>query len=201
MKACETCDRVVIGREYAKISPVRAFVGLFFVYSPIIFLPFILLAALMVYVHLKILGAKELKSLRDFLTDRSSHRYEYKSQIVYDNAPKIAVWTRSRVYWLFNCTWYCPISVGSLEWFTYLVKVVENWWCPFAHQRKPDYSDAAIDFSYWHNAVDVVKLHDEDRDNPIWNEFGASAPIAGAAHDQKAAAAPVPGSDSEPSAA
>lgn len=203
MKACETCDRVIIGREYAKISPRRAFFGLLFIYAPIIFLPFILLPASLVYIHLKILGAKDLKTLRDFLPDPATHRYDYKSQIVYENAPAIAVWTRSRLYWLFNCTWYCPVAVGTLEWFTYLVKVVENWWCPFAHERKPEYAHAAIDFSYWHNQVDIVKLHTKDRNNPIWCAAGAIAPADGAASgpEAEAAAKPSSSSDAEPSVA
>lgn len=169
MKACQNCNRVVIAAEYAKISPVRVFFGLIFIYGPVVFLPFILLAAFLVYVHLRMMGAKDLKTLGAFLPDRDTHRYKYKTQIVSNRGPKPAFWTRGRAYWIFNCTWYCPFSIGVLEWFTYLVKVVENWWCPFAHSRKPHYADAAIDFSYWHNPVDAGKLHPADRVNPIWN--------------------------------
>ena len=170
MRACQNCDRVIIAREYAKISPLRVFAGLIFIYGPIIFLPFILLPAFLVYVHLRIMGAKDLKTLRNFLPAWDSHRYKYKSQIVSHRSSRMAFWTRGRLYWIFNCTWYCPFSIGVLEWFTYLVKVVENWWCPFAHGRKPHYADAAIDFSYWHNPADAAKLHPADRVNPIWNQ-------------------------------
>lgn len=170
MKACHKCDRVIIGREYAKISPFRVLFGLIFIYGPIIFLPFILLPAVLIYTHLRIMGAKDLKTLFDFLPDMKSHRYRYKTQIVSSRSPKLAFWTRGRIYWVFNCIWYCPFSIAVLEWFTYLVKVVENWWCPFAHDRKPFYAPAAIDFSYWHNPADEEKLHPDDRDNPIWNE-------------------------------
>ena len=173
MKACESCQRVVIGQPYERISALRVFFGLFFVYSPLVFLPFILAPAFLVYVHLRLMGARNLKGLGDFLPAKESHRYAYKSQIVVRKSPWPAFWTRTRLYWLFNCTWYCPFSVATLEWFTYLVKVVENWWCPFAHARKPHYADAAIDASYWHNELDSLQLHPMDRDNPIWNAQGA----------------------------
>ena len=51
------------------------FVGLPFVYLPILTMPFILLGGLMVYVHLRIMGARDLKTLRDFLPPWESHRY------------------------------------------------------------------------------------------------------------------------------
>jgi hypothetical protein len=38
---------------------------------------------------------------------------------------------QTRLYWILNCTWYCPVSVGLFEWHAYLVKLIENWWCPF----------------------------------------------------------------------
>ena len=80
--------------------------------------------------------------------------------------------TQSRLFWIFNCTWYCPLSVGLFEWQAYLVKVVENWWCPFRHDMKEKhYREAAIDQSFWHiYPEDIVKLEPEDRDNSIWNE-------------------------------
>ncbi len=181
MKACEGCDRVIIGREYVRLSPIRVFLGLPLVYGPALFLPFILLPAFLVYVHLRMMGARNLRTLGSYLPDRKSHRYDYKSQIVQTGSTKIAFWTRTRLYWIFNCTLYCPLSVATLEWFTYLVKVVEVWWCPFAHNRKPRYADAAIDSTFWHNAIDVVKLHPEDRHNPIWNEESdAELPIEAA---------------------
>lgn len=170
MKACENCNRIRINQPYRKISKPRAFVGLIFVYLPILFLPFILLAATLVYIHLRMMGAENLKSLRDFLPAKESHRYSRKSQILYNNAPRAAFWARSRTFWLFNCTWYCPFSVGTLEWTTYLVKTVENWWCPFNHARKEMYKDASIDGSYWHNDANIDLLHPDDRDNPIFSD-------------------------------
>jgi len=78
---------------------------------------------------------------------------------------------RARFFWVFNCKMYCPMSVALLDYAAYLVKVVENWWCPFAHDRKPSYADGAIDGSFWHtNSSESAKLHPDDRDNPIWSE-------------------------------
>jgi hypothetical protein len=76
-----------------------------------------------------------------------------------------------KLYWILNCTWYCPVSVAVFEWHAYLVKLVENWWCPFTHEKKEGYANAKIDKSFWHiYKEDIVKLTPEDRDNPIWNE-------------------------------
>ena len=69
--------------------------------------------------------------------------------------------------WLFNCTWYCPISVALLEWCSYLVKVVEVWWCPFHHSKKESY--VPVSQSFWHvNPKNKAKMHSEDRDNPMF---------------------------------
>ena len=87
-----------------------------------------------------------------------------------DDCHPWARWTRTRAYWIFNCTFYCPFSVASLEWASYLTKVVEIWWCPFGHAQKQNYAGSAIDASFWHVSKDVAKLHPEDRDNPIWNK-------------------------------
>jgi hypothetical protein len=172
-KACASCDRVAIGVNYKKVSPVRIFFGLFFVYAPILLLPFILLGGLLVYAHLRLIGAENLRTLGSFLPARETHRYSYKTQIVYRDINPLARWARARSFWLFNCTMYCPFSVASLEWTTYLTKVVENWWCPFRHERKPHYAGSAIDYSFWHMSRDVAQLAPEDRDNPIWNKDAA----------------------------
>lgn len=168
MKACESCQRISIYAQYEKLSPLRVFVGLLFVYGPAVFLPFILIPAYMIFLHLKLMGAKNIRSLSSFLPDPKTHRYSYKTQIVKQRAPKIAFWVRLRIYWIFNCKWYCPFSVATLEWFTYLVKAVENFWCPFYHSKVSTYSIAAIDSSYWHDSIDIKQLNPEDRDNPIW---------------------------------
>jgi hypothetical protein len=62
--------------------------------------------------------------------------------------------------------------VGLFEWHAYLVKLVENWWYPFRHNKKnSNYREAAIDQSFWHiYPEEIGKLEPEDRDNPIWNE-------------------------------
>jgi hypothetical protein len=76
-----------------------------------------------------------------------------------------------KLFWILNCTWYCPYSVALFEWHTYLVKLVENWWCPFGHEKKVDYNDAKIDQSFWHiYPHDAAQMHEDDLNNPIWNE-------------------------------
>ena len=61
-------------------------------------------------------------------------------------------------------------QLAFAEWLTYLVKLVENWWCPFAHENKDNYDDARIDYSYWHDTPNIDQLHPRDRENPIWNQ-------------------------------
>jgi hypothetical protein len=52
-----------------------------------------------------------------------------------------------------------------------LVKTVENFWCPFFHERKKTYAESAIDQSYWHIQEETrEQLHPDDRDCAIWNE-------------------------------
>lgn len=169
-KACASCARVDIGVRYKKVSPWRVFLSLPFVYLPILAMPFVLAGAGLVYIHLRLLGAQNLKTLRDFLPAWESHRYSYKTQIVKNDIHPLARWARMRAYWIFNCTFYCPFSVASLEWANYLTKVVEIWWCPFGHAQKPNYAGSAIDYSFWHVSKDVAQLHPEDRENPIWNK-------------------------------
>ena len=78
---------------------------------------------------------------------------------------------QSRLYWIVNCTLYCPYSVALLEWHAYLVKAVENWWCPFSHKNKDNYKNASIDQSFWHiYPAEVVKLHEDDKSNPIFTD-------------------------------
>ncbi len=170
MKACEGCNRVSIGENFKQVSAIRAFLGLPLIYIPIVFLPFVALSGLFVYVHLRMMGATNIKSFWDFLPNWKSHRYSYKTQIVNRDANRLSFWSRSKSFWIFNCTAYCPVSVAFAGWLTYLVKVVENWWCPFAHEHKDNYGDARIDYSYWHTAPSIDQLHPMDRENPIWNQ-------------------------------
>jgi len=171
MKACESCtDRVQIGCNHKKKSVLSRTIGLVFVYLPILTLPFVITSALLTYYSLKFVGAEDVKTLKDFLPDRASHRYDLKSQITMDGSFKLSA-AQSKLYWILNCTWYCPYSVGLFEWHAYLVKVVENWWCPFNHSRKNSYTDGAIDQSFWHiYPEDKAKLNEEDRNNPIFTE-------------------------------
>lgn len=178
MKACENCDsaqeeivRVQIGRHHRQLSFSRQFFGVWLIYLPMVTLPFVLLSAYLSYWHLLMMGAKNIRPLSEFLPDRKSYRYTARNQITMHPGYTLSP-TQLRIFWIFNCTWYCPFSVGLFEWHAYLVKLVENWWCPFRHDKKNIYyRDATIDQSFWHiYPEDVGKLDPEDRDNPIWNE-------------------------------
>ncbi len=171
MKACETCaERVKIGCNHKQRSVLSRAIGLLFIYLPILTLPFVILSAYMTYLSLKLVGAENVKTWGDFLPDRASHRYDMKSQITMDGTFKLSL-AQSKLYWILNCTWYCPYSVALFEWHAYMVKVVENWWCPFGHSRKEDYANGAIDQSFWHiYPEDKSKLHADDKNNPIFTE-------------------------------
>jgi hypothetical protein len=171
MKACDSCSgRAEIGKNHTKVSVLQRTVGLLFVYLPILTLPFVFLSAYLTYYHLKLIGGENIKTLSDFLPARSSHRYNLKNQITMDGSFKLSL-AQSKLYWILNCTWYCPVSVALFEWHAYLVKLVENWWCPFTHEKKESYNNAKIDKSFWHiYPEDAIKLEPEDRDNEIWND-------------------------------
>ena len=175
MKACETCAvRADIGKHHKKVPVWRRAIGLVFVYLPIVTLPFVFLSAYMCYFHLRMIGGNNIKKFSEFLPSRSSHRYDLKTQITMDGSFKLS-FAQSKLYWILNCTWYCPVSVAVFEWHAYMVKIIENWWCPFGHDKKQDYSNAPIDQSFWHiYEEDRVKLEKEDLDNPIWNEQAGS---------------------------
>ncbi|MGH8557094.1 MAG: hypothetical protein ACRESZ_06445 [Methylococcales bacterium] len=176
-KACNICrgERIRLGGNFLKVSKFRRIFGTLLIYLPLIFVPFVVLTVCLTWVSLKIIGARKLKSFGDFAPEWKSHRYRYKSQIVQSTGafkPQLG-W---RWFWIFNCNLYCPLSVALFEYTAYLVKAVENWWCPFDHSRKANYSSAAIDLSYWHiKPGEAEKLHRDDRDNPIWNEYADRA--------------------------
>lgn len=178
MKKCETCGPsgvdgscVVIGKNHNDISYAKRVFGVLLIYLPILTLPFVVISAYISYFHLRLMGAENIKTLKEFLPDRASFRYKLSNQIVMQPGYRLSP-TQSKLFWILNCTWYCPFSVGLFEWHAYLVKLVENWWCPFYHGRKEaHYQEGTIDRSFWHiSPVDVVKLDPQDRDNPIWNE-------------------------------
>lgn len=167
MKACESCsNRVEIGKHHKQLSFARRISGIGLIYLPILTMPFVFLSAYITYCHLILVGAKNVKTLADFLPARASHRYNLKNQITM--RPSLLEY---KLFWILNCSWYCPVSVALFEWHTYMVKIVENWWCPFAHDKKEGYSNARIDKSFWHiHAVNRAKLHVDDLNNPIWND-------------------------------
>ena len=171
MKACDSCSgRAEIGKNHQKVPVLQRTIGLIFVYLPILTLPFVFLSAYLTYFHLRLIGGQNIKTLCDFLPARSSHRYTLKNQITMDGSFKLSL-AQSKLYWILNCTWYCPVSVALFEWHAYMVKIVENWWCPFTHEKKEGYNNAKIDKSFWHiYPEDAIKLEAEDRDNEIWND-------------------------------
>ncbi len=163
-------ERVDIGKFYFKRPLWQRLLAVPLIYVPIIVaIPFIIIGVFFVRMHLKMTGAENLKKFTDFVPAWISHRYTSKTQIT-GKKSKIShfLW---KYFWIFNCKMYCPLSVALLRYSLYLVQVVEIWWCPFNHDKKRLYKDSAIDKSSWHIYPNFVKLlHEDDRDNPIWNE-------------------------------
>ena len=59
----------------------------------------------------------------------------------------------------------CPVALFG--YVAYQVKIVENWWCPFAHDQKPAYAVGAIHKSFWHvDPEERVTLHPDDKTKP-----------------------------------
>jgi len=165
-------ERVNIGANFPQQSTWKKAVGIPLIYLPLITTtPFVLLGVLLVRTHLKCVGGMNIRSYWDFVPAWVSHRYRYDNQIVYSTG---AAWYNLRAYrsyWIFNCKLYCPLSVALFRYAAYLVMIVENWWCPFAHDKKQEYAAGAIDKSYWHlHTQERERLHPDDRDNPIWSE-------------------------------
>jgi hypothetical protein len=171
MKACDSCNvRAEIGKNHKNVPVWRRAIGMVFVYLPIATLPFVFLSGYLTYWHLILIGGKNIKKFSDFLPEKSSFRYTMANQITMTPSFGTSL-SQSKLFWILNCTWYCPVSVAVMEWHAYLVKIVENWWCPFTHSTKENYKNAPIDKSFWHiYPEDAAKLTQEDRDNPIWNE-------------------------------
>ena len=59
--------------------------------------------------------------------------------------------------------------VSLFNWTGYIVEIIENWWCPFNHEKKDSYYRGALDSSFWHIFPKyVVELANRDRENPIF---------------------------------
>lgn len=169
-------ERVQIGGYFDETPHWRFLAGVPLIYIPILVgsVPLVL-CALLVRTHLWMVGARSLQSYwKDFVPSWVSHRYTRKNQIVSDRFAarygSLAKITRSKLFWIFNCKLYCPLSIALVAYLFYLVKVVEQWWCPFGHDKKHIYADAPIDKSFWHANGDIGSLHPDDRENPSWNK-------------------------------
>lgn len=165
-------ERVRIGSNYLKQPRWKVSLGVPLIYIPLITTtPFVMLAVLLVKTHLRCIGGMNIRSYWDFVPTWISHRYRYDDQITYTTGAAWYNLRACRFYWIFNCKLYCPLSVALYRYVAYLVTIVENWWCPFDHDRKKDYHEGAIDKSYWHlHTQEKEKLHPDDLNNPIWNE-------------------------------
>jgi len=165
-------DRVSIGNNYLKQPVWKQLLAVPLIYLPLLTsVPFVMLGVFIVRIHLKMVGGMEMKTYWDFVPEWVSHRYTRKDQITFDQDSMRFNIVRTRLFWIFNCKLYCPLSVALFAYTLYMVKIVENWWCPFGHNLKQTYADAAIDKSFWHvHPEEVTKLHPDDRNNPIWND-------------------------------
>ncbi len=161
-------ERVKIGLHYQKIPQWKLTLGMPLIYIPAITtMPFVLLNSILVRLHLYFFGAKNLRRYKDFIPKKDSFRYDLKSQISVDTS---FYYLRSKILWFYSCGVYCPYSVALFNYNAYLIEVVENWWCPFDHDKKSTYTSAAIDNSYWHlDENRRKKLHKDDLNNPLWN--------------------------------
>jgi hypothetical protein len=143
MKACEQCgapkfkgSRVNIDDAYKGRPFLYKLVCVLMIYLPLISLPFVLLSAWATYIHLKLLGGQNIRPFKSFLPDRKTHRYNLKSQVTMEPGFWFSP-IRSKLFWIGNCTWYCPFSVGLFEWHAYLLNHGRSRWC-LSDQRRPD---------------------------------------------------------------
>ncbi|MDH5447342.1 MAG: hypothetical protein OEY52_17475 [Gammaproteobacteria bacterium] len=164
--------RISIGSNYEHQASWKKYLGIPLIYFPILVtIPFVIIGVMVVRIHLKYVGGMNIRSYWSFVPTWISHRYQYDNQITYESETTHLNWRSFRWYWIFNCKIYCPMSVALFRYFAYLTMVVENWWCPFTHDKKQDYADAAIDYSYWHiRDSERNKMHPDDRNNPLWNQ-------------------------------
>lgn len=164
--------RVRIGCNYVKQPFWKVVLGVPLIYLPIITtVPFMVIGVFLIKTHLRYVGGMDIRSYWDFAPTWISHRYRNSEQPVLDITRFRPA--RYRFFWIFNCKLYCPLSVALFRYAAYLVMIVENWWCPFAHSQKQEYAEGAVDSSFWHVFPDdLEKLHPDDRKNPIWNDKG-----------------------------
>jgi hypothetical protein len=164
--------RVRIGRNYAKQPFWKVALGVPLIYLPIITtVPFVIIGVVLIKTHLKYVGGMGIKSYWEFVPTWISHRYRNNEQPTI-NVSRFHL-AHYRFFWVLNCKLYCPLSVALFRYASYLVEIVENWWCPFGHDQKQEYEQAAIDKSFWHiYPEEQAKLHPGDEQNRIWNEEG-----------------------------
>jgi hypothetical protein len=163
-------DRVKIGSNYENQPFWKVILGVPLIYLPIFTtIPFVIIGVFLIKTHLKYVGGMNIKSYSEFVPDWVSHRYSNCDQPTI-NISRFNL-AHYKIFWIFNCKHYCPLSVALFSYAVYLVKIVEVWWCPFAHAKKEEYREAAIDKSFWHvDPEETKKLHPDDKNNPIWNE-------------------------------
>lgn len=175
-------SRVSIGSNFDQQPLWKVYLGVPLIYLPILTtIPFMILGVWIIKSHLKYIGGMNIRSYWEFVPEWASHRYKLGDQIVYSTGAKWYNLREHKLYWIFNCKLYCPLSVALFRYAAYLVMIVENWWCPFGHDKKAEYAEGAIDKSYWHlHAVERERLHPDDLNNPIWNEAagGETTPAA-----------------------
>ena len=171
-------NRVEIGKHFDKQPLWKVFIGVPLIYLPLILtIPFVAIGAFIVKTHLQLCGAKNITPFKHFIPAWASHRYNLSSQIIYSTGAHWYNLRHHKLYWIFNCKMYCPTSVALFRYMVYLVKIVENWWCPFDHDQKQEYKEGAIDCSYWHlHEQEEQRMDPDDRMNPIWNESGNTKP-------------------------
>ena len=170
----QDAHRARIGCNYVSWPRWKFLTAIPLIYVPIVvgLLPLVA-TAILVRAHLCFVGGHELKSYWEFVPSWVSHRYTLATQVrpvgVFERFGPLTLFARSKLFWIVNCKLYCPLSVSLLAYVLYMVKIVEQWWCPFAHDRKGSYADAPIDESFWHASGDAALLHPEDRHNRSWS--------------------------------
>lgn len=169
MKPIQKNGRIEIACNYLDRPKWQRVLAVPLIYIPIItWVPFAIVTVFIVRSYLVITGARNLKKYKDFLPEWISHRYTYDTQVT----PAKYRITRpiAKILWVINCKLYCPFSVALSKYLTYLIQVVEIWWCPFTHSKKDTYNETIIDKSFWHlDEAHESLLDNDDKENSIWN--------------------------------